>query len=255
MAYNATASSEKSTQNNYVDFGNSQDKFGHLSWSKNESNYMAGKLNLLKRDYNKDFCLVQKLSKGEARFNQIMQLTNQLIIAAEKFGTEENFSSLLIATKSKDMDKRSQLDHKVVDIEDKANRICSVTLLRYKMDRPHSSYAHVRLFARKMENEKIQQFQNVYLNHKLEEFICLLDVLKSVYDEVNTNEPIETSYKNFSKNLLPIIFLYPGVKSSWKTGNNRNLILKLKTNMRLYHVALTAPNSSTEKLTLTLVGM
>ena len=122
---------------------------------------MAGKLNLLKRDYNKDFHLVQKLSMGEARFKQIMRLRNQLIIAAEKFGTEENLSSLLIAKMSKDMDERSQLAHKVVDIEDKANRIRSVTLLRYKMDKPDSSYAHVRLFARKMEDEKVQQFQKV----------------------------------------------------------------------------------------------
>ena len=56
------------------------------------------------------------------------------------------------------------------------------------MDKPENSYAQVRLFARKKEDEKFQQV--VYVKHKLEEFICLLDVMKSVYDKVITNQPI-----------------------------------------------------------------
>ena len=39
---------------------------------------------------------------------------------------------------------------------------------------------------------------------------------------------------------------------SWNIGDNRNLFLKLKTNLRLYHVKLRSKDSP-EKITLTLV--
>ena len=63
-----------------------------------------------------------------------------------------------------------------------------MTLLRYNVDKPESSYTQVRLFARKKEDEKFQQV--VYVNYELEEFIYLLDVTNSVYDKVITNQPI-----------------------------------------------------------------
>ena len=40
---------------------------------------------------------------------------------------------------------------------------------------------------------------------------------------------------------------------SWNIGENRNLILKLKSKLGLYHVVLTTPKTSTEKNSLTLV--
>ena len=55
------------------------------------------------------------------------------------------------------------------------------------MDKPESSYAQVRFFARRKQDEKFQQIVNV--NYKLEEFIFLLDVMNSVYDDVITNQP------------------------------------------------------------------
>ena len=88
---------------------------------------------------------------------------------------------------SKDMDEQLQLVHKVVDVVDRANWKICVTLLRYNVDMFESSYAQVRLFARKKEDEIFQQV--VYVNYKLEEFIYLLDALNSVYDKVITNQP------------------------------------------------------------------
>ena len=41
----------------------------------------------------------------------------------------------------------------------------------------------------------------------------------------------------------------------WNIGDNRNLFLKLKSNLGLYHVVLTTPKTSPEKLTLTIVEM
>ena len=46
-----------------------------------------------------------------------------------------------------------------------------------------------------------------------------------------------------------------GVKMSWNIGDNRNLLLKLKSKQRFYHVVLTTPKTSPEKLTLTVVEM
>ena len=56
------------------------------------------------------------------------------------------------------------------------------------MDKLERSFAQVRLFARKKEDEKFQKVVNV--NYKLEEFIDLLDVVNSVYDKVLANQPI-----------------------------------------------------------------
>ena len=125
---------------------------------------------------------------GDANFNQSMRLRNQLVNAAENFATEENLTTVLIPTMSRDMDEQRKLAHKVVDVVDRTNRKICVTLLRYNVDKPESSYAQVRLFAKKKEDENFQQV--VYVNYKLEEFIYLLDVMNSVYDKVITNQPI-----------------------------------------------------------------
>ena len=188
MAYNTTASLDKLSCTNYADFGKCQDKFGQFSWSKNDSNYLDAKLNVFKKDDNKEFWLVQNLSMGEADFNQFLRLRNELVNAAENFAREENLTPVLIPTMSRHMDEQLKLPHKVVDVVDRTNRKIRVTLLRYNVDKPESSYAQVRLFTRKKEDEKFQQV--VYVNYKLEEFIYLLDVMNSVYDKVVTDQPI-----------------------------------------------------------------
>ena len=125
---------------------------------------------------------------GEADFKQFMRLRNQLVNAAENFAREEILTSVVIPTMSSDMDEQLKLAHTVVDVVDRTNRKICVTLLRYNVDKPESSCAQVRLFARKKEDEKFQKI--VYVNCKLEEFIYLLDVMNSVYDNVITNQPI-----------------------------------------------------------------
>ena len=56
------------------------------------------------------------------------------------------------------------------------------------MDKPESSYAQVRFFARRKDGEKFQQV--VHVNYKLEKLICLLDVMNSIHEKVITNQPI-----------------------------------------------------------------
>ena len=186
MAYNTTALLDKITFSNYVDFGPSQDKIERFSWSKNHSNYLDVKLKVFKKDDNKEFQLLQNLTIGQADFNQFTRLRNQLAIAAEVIAKQENLTSVLILTKSKDMEQQFKLAHKLVNVVDRANIKICVTLLRYGVDKAGCSYAQVRFFARKKENEKLQQI--VFVTIRLEEFVYLLDIMDSVYDNVFANK-------------------------------------------------------------------
>ena len=83
------------------------------------------------------------------------------------------------------MEEQLKLVHKVIDVVDSTNRKICVTLFRYNVDNPETSYAQVCLFGRMEEEEKFKQI--VYVNYKLEEFAYLLDVMNSVYDKVIAN--------------------------------------------------------------------
>ena len=125
---------------------------------------------------------------GEADFNQLNRQRNQLVIAADNFLREQKLSPVLQSTLSNGMDEQLKLVHKVIDVVYRPKRRICVTLLRYQVDNPDTSYAQFRLFGRKNEEEKFQQI--VYVNYRLEEFIYLLDVMNSVYDKVIANQPI-----------------------------------------------------------------
>ena len=125
---------------------------------------------------------------GEVGFNQFIRQRYQLVPAADNFLREQNLSPVLRSTLSKDMEEQLKLVHKVIDVVDCPNGRIWVTLLRYKVDNPKSSYAQVRLFARKTEEEKFQQI--VYVNYKLHEFVYLLEVMNSMLDKVIANQRI-----------------------------------------------------------------
>ena len=122
MAYNTTTSFDKLTCTDFVDFGNCQDKFGRLSWSKNDSNYLDLKLNVFSKDDKEGFRLVQNLTMGEADFSQFMRLRNQLVNAAENFAEGEFLTPVLIPTMSRDMDEQLKLAHNLVYVVDRANK-------------------------------------------------------------------------------------------------------------------------------------
>ena len=158
MAYNTTAYLDKLICTAYVDFGKISDRFGRFPWTKNDSNYLDIKLEVFKREDKKaEFRLRQNLSIGTADFKQFIRQRNQLVVAADNFLREENLSPVLQSTLTKDMEEQLKLVHKVIDVVDRSNRKICVTLLRYKVDNPETSYAQVRLFGRKKEEEKFQQ--------------------------------------------------------------------------------------------------
>ena len=112
MAYNTTASLDKLTCTDYVDFGKCQDRLGRFSWSKNDSNYLDVKLKFSKKNINKEFQVVQNLTTGESNFNQFMRLRHQLVLAAENFARPENLSPVLIPILSRNMDEQHKLVQK-----------------------------------------------------------------------------------------------------------------------------------------------
>ena len=123
MAYNTTASLDKLTCTDYVDFGKSLDRFGRFSWTKNDSSYFDIELKVFKReDKIAEFRLRQNLSMGEADFNQFIRQRNQLVVAADNFLREKNLSPVLQSTLSKDMEEQLKHVHKVIDVVDCPNR-------------------------------------------------------------------------------------------------------------------------------------
>ena len=74
MAYNTTASFDKLTCTDYVDFGKSSDRFGRLSRSKDDFNYLDNKLKVFTGgDKKAEFRLRQNLSTREADFKQFIR--------------------------------------------------------------------------------------------------------------------------------------------------------------------------------------
>ena len=189
MAYNTTASLDKLTCTDYVDFGKCQDRFGRNSRSKNDFNYLDIQLKVFKiEDKSAEFRLRQNFLMGGADFNQFILQRNELVVAADNFLRDQNLLPVLQSTLCKDMEEQFKLVNKLIDVVDCPNRWICVTLLRYKADNPETSYAQVRLLGRKKEEEKFQQI--VYVNCKFDEFVYLLDVMNSVYDKVIANQPI-----------------------------------------------------------------
>ena len=88
---------------------------------------------------------------GEAEFNRLMQLRNQLVTGAENYRKEDNFAPVLIPTMSKDMDEKLKLAHTVVDVADRSNKKIGIDLLPYTVNKPENSYLQVRIFTRKKE--------------------------------------------------------------------------------------------------------
>ena len=153
-----------------------------------------------------DFFLVQNSTMGEANFNHFNRLRNQLVIATENSGKEENLSRVLIPTKSKDMDGQLKLFQMVVNVVDQANRQTCMTLLRYNVDKLESSYVHVRLIAGKEGDEKFREI--VYVKFKLKKFIYLFDVMNSVYDKTILKKTNSSGPKKVIAKIYSFLFFF-----------------------------------------------
>ena len=143
---------------------------------------------MFKEDENKEIRLTQNLTLGETDFNQFIRLRNQLVVAVKDFGKEEILPLLQVKLLAKEKEEQLKLTRKVLEFVVRPHRKICVTILRYNVEKPETSYVQVRLFGGKKQEEKFSQF--VYVNHKLDDFIYLQDVMTSVYDKVIANEPL-----------------------------------------------------------------
>ena len=94
---------------------------------------------------------------AQAAFNQFIRQRNQRFIAADNFLREENLSTFLQYTLSKNMEEQLKLVQKVIEKVGGPNRRICQTLLRYNVVNRETSYAQVRLFGRKKDYERFQQ--------------------------------------------------------------------------------------------------
>ena len=188
MACNTTASLDKLASAEYVEFVKCQDRFGRIFWSKNSFDYSDVKLKVVTRDENKQIRLAQNLTMREEDFNQFNRLRNQLVIAVREFSKEESLPPVQVQLLAKDMEEQLKLTHKVVEVVHRPHRKICVTMLRYNVEKPETSYVQLRLFGRRKDEEKFNQI--FYVKYKLDEFIYLLDVMNSVFDKVIANEPV-----------------------------------------------------------------
>ena len=169
MIYNTTATLDKLARTDYVDFGKCQDRFGRMSWSKNSFDYLDVKLKALKRDENKQFRLAQNLTMAEAYYNQFIRLWNLLVVAVGDFSKEENLPPVQVKLLAKDMEEQLKLAHKSIEVVDRSHRKICVTMLRYNVEKPETSYVQVRLFGGREDKEKFNQI--VYEKNKIDELI------------------------------------------------------------------------------------
>ena len=165
-----------------------------------------------------------------------MRQRKQLVVAADNFLTEQNLSPVFQSTLSKDLEKQLKLVHRVIDVVICPNRRICVTLLQYKLDNPQTSYAQVRLFGRKKEEEKFLQI--VYVKYKLDDFVYLLDVMNSVYAKVIANQPVCNVLRILIAPIYKNRLLFYSSQDELEQWRYRNLFLKLKTKLGLYHAEL-----------------
>ena len=131
--------------------------------------------------------------RGEADFNQLKPLWNQLVIGAGNVGRKENFSLLQIPSLSKDMDKQLKLAYSLVNVVDRANRKICVTLLRYNVGNPENASVQVGYFVRKTENKNSQQ--NVYKDYNIENLSIYLMYSILYIKKILLIHPFEMSHK------------------------------------------------------------
>ena len=156
MAYSTTASLDKPTYTDHVDFGKSQDSFRHFLGPKGFQS-----LGCKAQRWQQKITTGTKSCNVRGRFQPVIAIEESAGHCSQNFGREKNLTPVVKPTMSKDMDEQLNLAHKVVDVADGANRQICVTLLRYSVDKPESSHAQVQLFARQKEDEKFQRFVNV----------------------------------------------------------------------------------------------
>ena len=127
MASDTTASMDKLTCPDYVDFGKCQDRFGRFSWSKNDSNYMDKQRKGFEKD-EKRFSTSTKSYNGRVRVQIIYAIEESTRLCHKNLWRRVKFVSDTFTKKTKHTDKQLKLAHTIVDVLDFPNRKMCVTM-------------------------------------------------------------------------------------------------------------------------------
>ena len=191
MIFNITSALDKTSCTDYVDFGKNADRFGRISWSqieKDNQKYLDIQLKVFRKDDKGDFRRHQQIKLGVFDFKQLLCLRNEIVLAVREFSTDETLKEVVTSPLSKDLDEQLKHVQKAITILDRPKRKIIATMKKYCMDKPESTYVQLRLFTRNSEHDKFQQL--VFVNYKYDEFLCLLDVINSISDQVLSNQSL-----------------------------------------------------------------
>ena len=205
--YGVTSSELKPDCTDFVDFGKRErNRFGRISWSKHSKNranteFLEIKLNLFKMDQDGEIKDQQRLTISQSDFKDFVNKKNELHIAATNFATVQDLQlqPITIGPFARDMETQLKMAHKVYIVVQEPHRKICVTMLRYNVNNPKSSYVQIRLFVPQQNDKiaftKLQFIQIACVNYILDEFMELLDVMDSARDKILNNQPLVSTTK------------------------------------------------------------
>ena len=135
-----------------------------------------------------DFRRHQQINSRVFDFKQLLCLQSPIVLAVREFSTDETLEEVVTSPLSKDLDEQLKHVQKAITIVDQPKRKIIATMKKYCMDKPESTYVHLRLFRRNSEHGKFQQL--VFVNHNYDEFLYLFDVITSISDQVLSNHSL-----------------------------------------------------------------
>ena len=191
MIFNITSALDKTSCTDYVGFGKNADRFGRIFGSqieKDNQKYLDIQLKVFRKNDKGDFRRHQQIKLGVFDFKKIFCLRNPIVLAVREFSTDETLKEVVTSPLSKDLYEQLKHVQKAITIVDRPKRKIIATLKKYCMDKPESTYVQLRLFTRNSEHDKFQQL--VFVNYKYDEFLCLLDVINSISDQVLSNQSL-----------------------------------------------------------------
>ena len=153
-----------------------------------KSKYLDIQLKVFQKDDKGDFRRYQQIKLGVFDFKELLCLRNPIAQAVREFSTDETLEEVVTSPLSKDLDEQLKDVQKAITIVDRPKRKIFVTLKKYCMDKPESTYVQLRLFTRNSEHDKFQQL--VFVNYKYDEFLYSLDVITSISDQVLSNQSL-----------------------------------------------------------------
>ena len=193
MALITTASMEELTFTDCLNFGKNQDRWDNFLDAKMNANNWTWNTNS-SRKMTKDFFNLYKISHWESQRSSnsciwdIFWSMKQKTLAERKICLQYRYQQC-----PKTWTNNSNCFTWLLALWIVQAQKLSPIMLQYTMNKPKSSYTHFRILARKTEQEKYLKI--VFSKNKLEEFLELFVVLKSVNDEVIANRKLWSARK------------------------------------------------------------